>query len=110
MNAICSRGDLESPPEAGGCYDTKVKLIQAKLLEDFVETNLVTFQVTDYSMAMGLKAVAESGPTHQVYSTHSLSFTLSLTLSLYLSLSHSLTLSLSLSLTHTIHTCIIVPQ
>ena len=24
MNAICSRGDLLDPPEAGGCYDTKV--------------------------------------------------------------------------------------
>ena len=24
MNAICSRGDLMDPPEAGGCYDTKV--------------------------------------------------------------------------------------
>lgn len=26
MNAICSRGDLLDPPEAGGCYDTKVMM------------------------------------------------------------------------------------
>ena len=24
MNAICSRPDLQSPPRAGGCFDTKV--------------------------------------------------------------------------------------
>lgn len=26
MNAICSRADLQSPPRAGGCFDTKVSM------------------------------------------------------------------------------------
>jgi hypothetical protein len=44
MNAICSRGDLESTPSLGGCYDTKV---------------------TDYEMAMQMTSLAISGPTYQ---------------------------------------------
>eukprot|EP00048_Salpingoeca_helianthica_P016501 m.232648 g.232648 ORF g.232648 m.232648 type:complete len:533 (-) comp18811_c0_seq1:170-1768(-) len=42
FNAICSRGDLASPPSLGGCYDTKV---------------------TDYTHALQLQSWAINGPT-----------------------------------------------
>lgn len=44
MDAICSRGDLESPPQSGGCTDSKV---------------------TNYNMAKNLTAHIRNGPTHQ---------------------------------------------
>ena len=67
MNAICSRGDLLSKPEAGGCYDTKVTSDLYIYL--YALCVYVNIQVTDYSMAMAMRAVVESGPTHQVH-TH----------------------------------------
>ena len=45
MEAICSRGDLATPPSTGGCIDTKI---------------------SDYSMAMNMTSIAQSGPTYQV--------------------------------------------
>ncbi|KAL5516228.1 hypothetical protein EMCRGX_G001509 [Ephydatia muelleri] len=44
MNAICSRGDLQHQPYAGGCIDTKM---------------------TDYNSGLSLTTYAENGPTHQ---------------------------------------------
>ena len=95
MNTICSRGDLLKKPEGGGCYDIKVSetinctcfdycfydvvnvvlLLVCVIMNNYC-SSLTLFQITDYSMALAMTAVAESGPTHQVcialWITHSL--------------------------------------
>lgn len=61
LDAICSRGDLASPPESGGCTDSKV------LYTITIPINThCTSQVTDYLMAKNLTAYIRNGPTHQV--------------------------------------------
>lgn len=43
MNAICSRPDLQNPPRAGGCFDTKVSVLSYSIV------GFVTCLIHDHS-------------------------------------------------------------